>query len=50
MKRIMNEFLLEYKNTSKASSLLSLFFLTAIQDIPAPPLNEGSGNGGGYPQ
>ena len=37
------------KNTSKASSL-SLFLPPAIQDIPAPPLNEGSGNGGGYPQ
>lgn len=37
------------KNTSKASSL-SLFLPPAIQDIPAPPLNDGTGSGNGYPQ
>lgn len=37
------------KNTSKASSL-SLFLPPSNQDIPAPPLNEGVGGNGGYPQ
>ena len=37
------------KNVSKASSI-NLNFRGRDEDIPAPPLNEGSGNGGGYPQ
>lgn len=35
------------KNTSKASSL-NIFLPPAIQDIPAPPLNDGHGGNGGY--
>jgi hypothetical protein len=37
------------KNTSKASSL-SLFLPPSKEVIPAPPLNNGGGSGGGYPQ
>lgn len=37
------------KNTSKASSL-NLNILVKEDDIPAPPLNEGVGGNGGYPQ
>ena len=38
-----------HKNTSKANS----FFMTLVgdhEDIPVPPLNEGLGGQGGYPQ
>ena len=38
-----------HKSTSKASSL-NLNILTAAEDIPAPPLNNGNGGEGGYPQ
>ena len=37
------------KATSKASSL-NLNFVVEVNDIPAPPLNRGTGGGGGYPQ
>lgn len=37
------------RNTSKASSL-NINFLVKEGDIPAPPLNEGSGGDGAYPQ
>lgn len=37
------------RNKSKASSL-NLNILTAAEDIPAPPLNNGNGGEGGYPQ
>jgi hypothetical protein len=37
------------KSTSKASSL-NLFLPPSDGDIPAPPLNNGDGNGNGYPQ
>ena len=37
------------KSTSKASSL-NLFLPPSDKDIPAPPLNNGDGNGNGYPQ
>lgn len=37
------------KNKSKASSL-SVFLPPTDNDIPAPPLNDGTGSGNGYPQ
>lgn len=38
-----------HKSISEASSF-NLNFLVAAEDIPIPPLNDGNGGNGGYPQ
>lgn len=39
-----------YKNVSEASSMFGLFLPPTDNDIPVPPLNQGHGGYGGYPQ